>query len=226
MDDSDLAAVDPAGSARPAPARGPGKGVGKGPGVGKGAGMGPLWPVWAAVLSVVGLVLAVPAAVDAFGTAADAREPGYLVPLLLALALLAGGYSLVRLVHLSLAAARWDVPARGGVPARRLMDAHSMHAIWVSGVGASLLLMGVLGMWSALDGGVSGLEPGLPLVVTGTVTGLTGMALGRWTTDRWQQHVEHDERLQKEALERRLNDPLGRIREASRDSRPGSDPSS
>lgn len=238
MDDSDIAPGSSVGGARPARARDRGAGTAGNEGTGGGAGtrVGLLSPVWAAVPSMVGLALAAPAAVEAFGTAADVREPGYLVPLLLALALLAGGYSLVRLVQLAITAARWDVTARGGVPSRRLMDVHSMHATWVSGVGGSLLLMGALGSWSALDGGVSGLEPGLPLVVTGAVIGVAGMALSRWISDRWQLHVEYDESLQKEARERRLNDPLGRIRdaerrqaditEASRDSRPESDPSS
>ncbi|MBM7499718.1 hypothetical protein JOD52_000558 [Brachybacterium muris] len=220
MDDSDRIPGDSADGVRPARARGRAKGAGT------GARVGPLSPVWAAVPSVVGLVLAIPAAVEAFGTAADARGPGYLVPLLFYLALLAGGYSLGRLAQMSLAAARWDVEAQDGVPSRRVMGAHSMHATWVAGVGGSLLLMGALGMWSALDGGISGLEPGFSMIVAGAVTGLLGMALGRWTTDRWQQHVEHDERLQKQARERRLSDPLGRIREASRDSRQDSGPSS
>ncbi|MCT1998441.1 hypothetical protein M3C58_09610 [Brachybacterium muris] len=188
--------------------------------------LGPYSPVWAAVPSVVGLVLALPAAVEAFGTGADTRTPGYLVPLLLALALLAGGYSLARLVQLAVMASRWDVRRQGGVPSRRLMGEHSMHATWAAGVGGSLLLTGALGVWSALDGKVSGLEPGTLLILVGALVVVAALVLSKRAERTWQHHVTHHDQMLKDERERRLADPLGRIREASRDSRPESDPSS
>lgn len=188
--------------------------------------MGPYSPVWAAVPSVAGLVLAVPAAVQAFGMAADERTPGYLVGLLLALALMAGGFSLARLLQLALMASRWDVQRQKGLPSRRLMGAHSMHATWVSGVAGSLVLMGVLGWWSVLDGRLSGLESGTALFLTGILVLLASVGLNRWTEGSWERHTaEHEQRL-KDEREEWLNDPLGRIREASRRSHPESDPSS
>lgn len=188
--------------------------------------LGPFSPVWAAGPSLAGLVLAVPAAAEAFGTAPEARTPGYLVPLLLALALLAGGYSLLRLMQLAVMASRWDVSRQGGIPSRRVMSEHSMHGTWVTGVGGSLLLMGALGVWSDLDGKLSGLEPGTTLVAVGAAGSIAALALANWIGRAWEGNTQRHERVQKEERERRLADPLVRIREASRDSHPGSDPSS
>jgi hypothetical protein len=110
--------------------------------------------------------------------------------LVLASALALGGFSLTRLVQLMLfatdrrrrASAGEELP---GVP-WQLTGTHALHGVWVIGVGASIGLMGLLGVWSLLDGRPSGLEPGWPLLVIGGAVSATGRAAWLRTSAAWE----------------------------------------
>src|SRR5699024_11179996 len=69
----------------------------------------------------------------------------------------------------------------------QLFDAHSLHAVWVIAVGSSIALMGVLGVWSLLDGSPSGLEPGWPLLLCGVAVALLAHLAGQRTSRCWQE---------------------------------------
>ena len=167
--------------------------------------------LWALAVPVVGAVLSGIAAARAFGPAE--RGEGSLLPLLGALALTAGGWSLLRLLQLLRAAARAGAESSGTVQARA--SSAELHRTWLLGVAGSLGLMGMLGLWSLADGGRSGLEPGWPLLLGGTAVALAAQLLctrvqalaARWEQRR--QRARHGEHL------RRLEDPLARIRQAS-----------
>src|SRR5699024_9268227 len=102
-----------------------------------------------------------------------------------------GGYSLTRLLQLlALAGSRRRRRSAGAElpPVRwQLFDAHSLHAVWVIAVGASIALMGLLGVWSLLDGRPSGLEPGWPLLLCGGAVALLAHLAGRRTSRCWQE---------------------------------------
>ena len=53
------------------------------------------------------------------------------------------------------------------------------------GVGASVALMGLLGLWSLLDGRPSGLEPGWPLLLIGGAVALLARVAWRRTSACW-----------------------------------------
>lgn len=178
--------------------------------------LGPLSPVWAALVAVIGLVVAIPEAVDVFGTSAEAREPGYMNGLILALGLAGGGFVLLRLVQLAVAAHRWAPSEDGSGPPRGLVGASDTYQVWALGIGASLGMMGVLGLLSVADGEVSGLEPGWPLLLAGAAVALPGWLLGRWAGQRWDHQVEAHVKMLADLREERLADPLARIREAGR----------
>lgn len=104
-------------------------------------------------------------------------------------ALALGGFSLTRLLQLlGFVTARRRRDA-AGQPLRevpwQLEDAHSLHAVWVIGVGASIALMGLLGLWSLLDGQPSGLEPGWPLLLIGGAVALLSRVAWQRTTAVW-----------------------------------------
>ena len=98
------------------------------------------------------------------------------------------GYSLVITLAQWRRAMRWprDRDPRER-PAHLLRDAHTLHAFWAAGVGGSLALVGLLGMWSAYDGNLSGLEPGWQLLLPGIA--VIGVALGakHRTDQRWEE---------------------------------------
>ena len=115
---------------------------------------------------------------------------------LLSLALALGGFSGTRLLQLmAFAGARHPRAAENGsdraaegsdleVP-WQLTDAQSVHGVWVIAVGGSLALMGMLGLWSALDGQPSGLEPGWPLLLLGVAVALLGRMAWLRTSAHW-----------------------------------------
>ena len=109
----------------------------------------------------------------------------------LAVALALGGYSMTRLLQLlRFVAGRRRREAAGetlrDVP-WQLLDSHSLHAVWVIGVGASIALMGLLGLLSLLDGRPSGLEPGWPLLLAGGAVALLGRLAWQRTTAAWTE---------------------------------------
>lgn len=138
------------------------------------------------VLSVAETVRFVPA---------DGQARPLTVPLLAA-ALALGGFSLTRLLQLLLLArSRARARAAGAeLPEVRwqLIDAHSLHAVWVIGVGASIALMGALGVWSELDGAPSGLEPGWPLVAVGGGVALLAHRARQRTERCWVEAGDAD----------------------------------
>ena len=93
----------------------------------------------------------------------------------------------------------------------QLTDAHTVHGVWALAVSGSIALMGLLGLWSLLDGIPSGLEPGWPLLLIGGGIALAGRRLQLRIETLWV-----DER-----------DGVGEgVRAARRCSRPGSSHSS
>jgi len=114
-----------------------------------------------------------------------------MVPLVLASALALGGFSAVRMVQLlRLARSRVRALGRGeksrAVPWGLTQD-HALHGMWVVGVGASIALMGLLGVWSLLDGQPSGLEPGWPLLLGGAAVSLLGHRLRERIEALWEE---------------------------------------
>ncbi|MBB5832219.1 hypothetical protein [Brachybacterium aquaticum] len=150
-------------------------------------------PAWAAVaLGAVLVVLALRHLLAADPADGAARP---MVPLVLAAAVAVGGFSLVRVVQLvHLARSRRDRRAAGEdlspIP-WQLTEAHSLHGMWAIGVGGSLALMGVLGMWSQADGNPSGLEPGWPLLVAGAAVAGAGQLLRRAADEAWEGSPDH-----------------------------------
>ena len=67
-----------------------------------------------------------------------------------------------------------------------LTQEHALHGMWLVGVGASIALMGLLGLWSLLDGEASGLEPGWPLLLAGGAVSLLADRLRRRIEGLWQ----------------------------------------
>lgn len=123
--------------------------------------------------------------------------PGQARPMtgpVLAAALALGGFSLVRLLQLlGFVTGRRRRRAAGGTLREvpwQLAEAHSLHAVWVIGVGASIALMGLLGLWSLLDGRPSGLEPGWPLLLVGGTVALVGRVAWQRTTAGWTDPPE------------------------------------
>ncbi|ACU84727.1 hypothetical protein Bfae_08730 [Brachybacterium faecium DSM 4810] len=139
----------------------------------RASGPSSLLPVLVAVAGTALAALELAEVLRASPAAGQARPMSALV---LTAALALGGFSLTRVLQLLvLATARARRRAAGAaldeVP-WQLPDAHSLHAIWVIGVGASVALMGLLGLWSLADGRPSGLEPGWPLLLAGGAVAL------------------------------------------------------
>ena len=177
----------------------------------------PLWTLLAVLPSALGAGWAIVAAVEVISERGTAREPGFLVPLVAALGLLGGGWSLVRLLQLRAEAAGSEVeddPAGFG-PSESPMISAQMHRIWLFGVAGSLALVGVLGIWSLADGDLSGLEPGWPLMLVGAVLAGAAQLLGRAVEQRVQERSERWEQARRAEHERRMEDPMGRILEAA-----------
>lgn len=147
------------------------------------------WPPGlVAGLALVAVVLAVVELVRSVPQEGQVRP---MVPLVLAAAAALGGFSLVRLGQLlALARSRAHRRERGApLPplAWSLTQEHAMHGTWLVGVGASVALMGALGLWSLLDGRPSGLEPGWPLLVCGGAVAVLGDRLRRRTEKLWEE---------------------------------------
>jgi len=155
------------------------------------SGPSPLLPGLVAIAGVVLTVLAVLATVRTVPAAGQARP--MLVPVLVA-GLALGGYSMTRLLQLLLLAtsrARRRAAGADLPPVRwQLLDDHSLHAVWVIGVGASIGLMGLLGVWSLLDGHPSGLEPGWPLLLVGGGAALMAHLARQRASRAWQEAGE------------------------------------
>lgn len=151
-------------------------------------GPSPLLPALAAAAGVVLTVLTVVEAVRTVPAAGQARPMNGLV---LATSLALGGYSLTRMLQLLLMAQSRRRRRLTGAELPRvrwqLIDAHSLHAVWVIGVGASIAMMGLLGVWSLLDGRPSGLEPGWPLLLSGGAVALLAHLARQRTSQCWQE---------------------------------------
>lgn len=148
-------------------------------------------PVWAILTSAVGTVLCLAELNRLVLLEVPAGEVRNLSVLLLTASLALSGYSLVTVLSHALVARRWKT--RGAVvvePPIRLRGGHSLHAIWVVGVGGALALMGLLGLWSWADGRTSGLEPGWHLLLAGGALAGLGFGVSRWIDRRWQQVEE------------------------------------
>lgn len=143
------------------------------------------------LVAAAGAALTVLTAVETVRSVPGAGEARPMNELVLAAALALGGYSLTRLLQLLLlAGARARDRSAGRTLAEvrwRLLDEHSLHAVWVIGVGASIGLMGLLGVWSLLDGHPSGLEPGWPLLLVGGGTALLAHLARQRTSRAWQE---------------------------------------
>jgi hypothetical protein len=142
------------------------------------------------VVTGLGVLAAGFALAELLRTAPAPGQAPPMVPLVLASALALGGYSLTRLLQLlALVRSRARARARGDSPAPApwgLTQQHALHGIWVVGVGASIALMGLLGLWSLLDGNSSGLEPGWPLLLVGGGIALTGRRLQLRVEALWE----------------------------------------
>ncbi|MGO1598196.1 MAG: hypothetical protein ACTHX0_01020 [Brachybacterium sp.] len=151
-------------------------------------GPSPMLPGLVAAVGVVLTVLAVAEAVRSVPAAGQARP---MTALVLPAALALGGYALTRVLQLLARAEsrRRRRSAGAELPLVRwqLIDAHSLHAVWVIGVGASIALMGLLGVWSLLDGRPSGLEPGWPLLLIGGAVALLAHLARQRTAQSWQE---------------------------------------
>lgn len=151
------------------------------------SGPSPLLP---ALVAAIGTALTVLAVLEVIRASSGEGGAPPMVPAVLAASLALGGYSLTRMLQLwALAGSRTRRRAAGEelAPVRWMLpDAHSLHAIWVIGVGGSIALMGLLGIWSLLEGEPSGLEPGVPLLLLGGGVALLAHQLRLRTTRRWE----------------------------------------
>lgn len=143
--------------------------------------------LWALLLAVAAAVLAL---AEVAGVVQSLPERGWqqsMIPLVLSASLLAGAYSLARVLQLAAYALTRPALPRRREPSFALSEAHSLHAIWLIGLGASIAFMGALGVWSSVDGRTSGLEPGWPLILIGAeLAALTGV-VSRSTTRAWRK---------------------------------------
>ncbi|MGP9537655.1 hypothetical protein ACT3SP_06560 [Brachybacterium sp. AOP43-C2-M15] len=162
-------------------------GSAEGPGAGRMPGPSPLPPV---LLAVTGAALTVWQLAELLRAVPAQGQALPMTGLVLAAAVALGGFSMARVLQLlRLAAAHRRRRLHGEETAeapRPLADAHSLHAIWVVGVGGSISLMGLLGVWSLLDGRPSGLEPGWPLLLIGAAVALVAHLAAQRTTACWE----------------------------------------
>ncbi|WP_170931882.1 hypothetical protein [Brachybacterium massiliense] len=117
-------------------------------------------------------------------------EPLPLHRAVLSCALALGGFSVTRLLQLLVFASTRRRRRQAGQElaevAWQLTDAHTVHGVWALGVSGSIALMGLLGLWSLLDGIPSGLEPGWPLLLVGGVLALLGRLAWLRTSACWE----------------------------------------
>lgn len=146
------------------------------------------------LVTVLGLVLLTQQLVELIRMVPASGQPRPMNGPVLAAALALGGFSLTRLLQLlGFVTGRRRREAAGETLREvpwQLEDAHSLHAVWAIGVGASIALMGLLGLWSLLDGQPSGLEPGWPLLLAGGAVALVGRLAWQRTTAGWTDHGE------------------------------------
>ena len=179
--------------------------VGKSPDLDRGPSL--LLP---ALVTIMGVALALHELVELIRHLPAAGRPRSLDGVVLALALALGGFSGTRLLQLMTFAGARHRRAVSGAGSRaaggsdgsarasertadeigpevpwQLTDAQSVHGVWVIAVGGSLALMGMLGLWSALDGQPSGLEPGWPLLLLGVAVALLGRMAWLRTSAHW-----------------------------------------
>lgn len=161
-----------------------------GPGAGPGAGArerdeGPR-ARWAVVLAIVAVLPAPAVLRDVLRSLPELGWEQAMVPLLLTVSWLAGAYSLARILQLAVHALSRPASLRRREPSFSLTQAHTLHAIWLIGLGASIAFMGVLGLWSAADGRTSGLEPGWPLILIGTALAALNAGASHLITWTWR----------------------------------------
>lgn len=117
-------------------------------------------------------------------------EPLPLHRAVLAGALALGGFSATRLLQLLVFASRRRRRRQDGQElaevAWQLTDAHTVHGVWALAVSGSIALMGLLGLWSLLDGIPSGLEPGWPLLLIGAGLALLSRLAWLRTSASWE----------------------------------------
>lgn len=117
-------------------------------------------------------------------------EPLPLHRAVLAGALAMGGFSVTRLLQLLVFASRRRRRRQAGQElaevAWQLTDAHTVHGVWALAVSGSIALMGLLGLWSLLDGIPSGLEPGWPLLLIGAGLALLSRLAWLRTSASWE----------------------------------------
>lgn len=117
-------------------------------------------------------------------------EPLPLHRAVLAGALAMGGFSVTRLLQLLVFASRRRRRRQAGQElaevAWQLTDAHTVHGVWALAVSGSIALMGLLGLWSLLDGIPSGLEPGWPLLLIGAGLALLVRCVWMRTSASWE----------------------------------------
>ena len=141
---------------------------------------------WAVLLAAVAVL---PAPVVLLELLRSLPERGWeqaIVPLLLIVSWLAGAYSLTRVLQLAVHALTRPAPPRRREPSFSLTQAHTLHSIWLIGLGASIAFMGLLGLWSWADGRTSGLEPGWPLILIGAVLAALSAGASRLMTRTWR----------------------------------------
>ena len=117
-------------------------------------------------------------------------EPLPLHRAVLAGAVAMGGFSVTRLLQLLVFASRRRRRRQAGQElaevAWQLTDAHTVHGVWALAVSGSIALMGLLGLWSLLDGIPSGLEPGWPLLLIGAGLALLVRCVWMRTSASWE----------------------------------------
>ena len=145
-------------------------------------------PALVAVVGAVPLVLAIAQLLRTV-PAPDGARP-MIVPVLAA-ALAVGGFSATRVLQLwhlaSSRRRRADAGEELPEVRRQLTDAHSLHVIWLLGVSGSVVLMGLLGLWSVWGGIPSGLEPGWPLLLGGAALAGGTQLVRRRLEALWEQ---------------------------------------
>src|SRR5690606_32296063 len=143
-----------------------------------------------ALVSAAGVLLA---GLEVFSLVTMDLPEGEPLPLhraVLAGALAMGGFSVTRLLQLLVFASRRRRRRQAGQElaevAWQLTDAHTVHGVWALAVSGSIALMGLLGLWSLLDGIPSGLEPGWPLLLIGAGLALLSRLAWLRTSASWE----------------------------------------
>lgn len=142
------------------------------------------------LISVAGVLLAGYELIALVSLGLPGSEPLPLNRAVLSCALALGGLSFTRLLQLLVFASRRRRRRQAGQElaevAWQLTDAHTVHGVWALGVSGSIALMGLLGLWSLLDGIPSGLEPGWPLLLIGAGLALLVRCVWLRTSASWE----------------------------------------